>query len=65
MCTYCAASTIASNSGKELSASEAAIYFTIFFVLAFVSLHLKRGSRNSTELDKLEEWTKKREVINI
>tara|TARA_B100001057_G_C22768964_1_gene918804 strand:+ start:445 stop:642 length:198 start_codon:yes stop_codon:yes gene_type:complete len=65
MCTYCAASTIAGNSDKELSTSEAAIYFAIFFVLAFVSLHLKRGKKNSTELDELEKWSNKREAINI
>ena len=65
MCTYCAASTIASNSDKELSASEAAFYFAIFFVFAFVSLHLQRSKKKITELDKLEEWSRKREAINI
>ena len=65
MCKYCAASTIASNSDKDLSASEAAIYFVAFFVLVFISFHLLRGSKKSTELDKLEEWSKKREAINI
>ena len=65
MCQYCAASTIASNSDKDLSASEAAIYFVVLFVLVFISFHLLRGSKKSTELDKLEEWSKKREAINI
>ena len=65
MCQYCAASTIASNGDKDLIASEAAIYFVAFFVLALISFHLLRGSKKSTELDKLEEWSKKREAINI
>ena len=65
MCEYCAASTIASNSDKSLNASEATIYFVAFFVLVFISFHLFRGSNKSTELDKLEEWSKKREAINI
>ena len=65
MCKYCAASTIASNSDKDLSASEAAIYFVAFFVLVFISFHLLRGSKKSTELDKLEKWSRKREAINI
>ena len=63
MCQYCAASTIASNSDKDLSASEAAVYFVLLFVLVFISFHLLRGSKKSTELDKLEEWSKKREAI--
>ena len=65
MCQYCAASTIASHSDKDFSAFEAAIYFVAFFVLALISFHLLRGSKKSTELDKLEEWSKKREAINI
>ena len=65
MCQYCAASTIASNGDKDLSASEAAIYFVVIFALVFISFHLLRGSKKSTELDKLEEWSKKREVLNI
>ena len=65
MSQYCAASTIARNSDKDLSASEAAFYFVAIFVLALISFHLLRGSKKSTELDKLEEWSKKREAINI
>ena len=65
MCQYCAASTIANNSDKDLSASEAAICFVAVFVLALISFHLLRGSKKSTELDKLEKWSKKREAINI
>ena len=65
MCQYCAASTIASNSDKDLSASEAAIYFVMFFVLVFIGFHMLRGSKKSTELDKLEKWSKKREAINM
>ena len=65
MCHYCAASTITSNSDKDLSASEIAIYFFVFFVLAFICFHLLQGSAKSTELDKLEEWSKKREAIKI
>ena len=65
MCQYCAASTIASNSDKDLSASEAAIYLIGVFVLALISFHLLRGRKKSTELDKLEEWSKKREALNI
>ena len=52
-----------SNSDKDLTASEAAIYFVAFLVLAFISFHLLRGSKKSTN-DKLEEWSK-REAINI
>ena len=65
MCQYCAASTIASNSDRDLSGSEAAINFVAFFVLVFMSFHLLRGSKKSTELDKLEEWSKNRGTINI
>ena len=63
MCQYCAASTIVNYSDKDLSASEAAIYFVAVFVLVLISFHLLRGSKKSTELDKLEEWSKKREAI--
>ena len=65
MCQYCAASTIGSNSDKDLSASEVVIYFVVFFVLVFISFHLLRGSAKSTELDKLEEWSKKRGAVRI
>ena len=65
MCQYCAASTIVSNSDKDLSASEAAIYFVAVFVFVLISFHLSKGSKKSTELEKLEEWSKKREAINI
>ena len=65
MCQYCAASAIASNSDKDLSASEMVIYFVVFLVLAVISSHLLRGSVKSTELDKLEEWSKTREAIKI
>ena len=65
MCQYCAASTIANNSDKDLSASEAAIYLVVFFVLALISFHFLRGSAKGNELDKLEKWSKKREAINI
>ena len=65
MCQYCAASTIASNSDKDLSASEAAIYFMVFFILIFISFHLARNNKKNIELDKLEEWSKKRKAINI
>ena len=65
MCQYCAASTIVSNSDKDLSASEAAIYLVAFFILVFISFHLLRASKKSTKLDKLEEWSKKREAIRI
>ena len=65
MCQYCAASTIASNSDKDLSASEAVIYFVLLFVLVFISFHLLRGSKKSTELDKLEEWSKKERGYKI
>ena len=65
MCQYCATSTMASNSDKDLSSSEAAIYFVAVFVLVLISFHLLRGSKKSTELDKLEEWSKKRQAINF
>ena len=65
MCQYCAASTIVNYSDKDLSASEAAIYFVAVFVLVLISFHLLKGSKKSTELDKYEEWSKKREALNI
>ena len=65
MCHYCAASTVASNSDKDLSASEAAINLVVFFIVVFISFHLLRSRKKSNDLDRLEEWSKKRVAIDI
>ena len=50
MCQYCAASTIVNSSDKDLSASEAAMYFVVFFVLVFISFHFWDAARKETTL---------------
>ena len=65
MCQYCAASTIVNSSDKDLSASEAAMYFVVFFVLVFISFHFLGRRKERNDLDELEEWSKKRETLNV